>query len=60
VRQRIERPGTVEVQNVPPLGRFLGDVMKWNMDSFRVFGCDENTSNKLDAIYEVCKTFWIR
>jgi len=55
----IDRPGNTEVENVPPLGRFLRDVMKLNMDSFRVFGPDENTSNKLDAIYEVSKKFWI-
>ena len=56
---KIDRPGNTEVENVPPLGRFLRDVMKWNMDSFRVFAPDENTSNKLDAIYEVSKKFWI-
>src|ERR1700756_174638 len=56
---KIDHPGTVEVENVPPLGRFLRDVMKWNMDSFRVFAPDENTSNKLDAIYEASKKFWI-
>ena len=33
--------------------------MKHNMNNFRVFGPDENTSNKLDAIYEVSKKFWI-
>src|SRR6201997_3913298 len=56
---KIDRPGNTEVENVPPLGRFLRDVMKCNMDSFRVFAPDENTSNKLDAIYEVSKKFWI-
>src|SRR6201997_4430790 len=56
---KLDRPGNTEVENVPPLGRFLRDVMKWNMDSFRVFAPDENTSNKLDAIYEVSKKFWI-
>ena len=56
---KVDRPGNTEVENVPPLGRFLRDVMKWNMDSFRVFAPDENTSNKLDAIYEVSKKFWI-
>ena len=29
------------------------------MNNFRVFGPDETTSNKLDAIYEVSKKFWI-
>jgi xylulose-5-phosphate/fructose-6-phosphate phosphoketolase len=33
--------------------------MKLNMKNFRVFGPDENTSNKLHAIYEVSKKFWI-
>ncbi|HVN20572.1 MAG TPA: phosphoketolase family protein [Dongiaceae bacterium] len=56
---KMERPGNVEVENVPPLGRLLRDVMKWNMESFRVFAPDENTSNKLDAIYDVSKKFWI-
>ena len=56
---KIDRPGNTEVENVPPLGRFLRDGMKWNMDSFRVFAPDENTSNKLDAIYEASKKFWI-
>jgi xylulose-5-phosphate/fructose-6-phosphate phosphoketolase len=56
---KIDRPGNTEVENVPPLGIFLRDVMKSNMNSFRVFGPDENTSNKLDAIYQVSKKFWI-
>ena len=33
--------------------------MKENMDNFRVFGPDENTSNKLNAIYEVSKKTWL-
>ena len=56
---KVERPGSTEIENVPPLGGFLRDVMKSNMKSFRVFGPDENTSNKLDAIYQVSKKFWI-
>ncbi len=56
---KVDCPGTIEVENVPPLGAFLRDVMKLNMDSFRVFAPDENTSNKLDAIYQASKKFWI-
>ncbi len=56
---RIESPGSLEVENVPPLGTFLRDVMKSNMSSFRVFAPDENTSNKLDAVYQASKKFWI-
>ena len=55
---KFEKPGRVEAENTRVLGKFLRDVMKLNMNSFRVFSPDENTSNKLDAIYEVSKKFW--
>ena len=54
-----ERPGQIEVENTRPLGKFLRDVMKLNPDSFRVFGPDENSSNKLDDIYEASKKLWL-
>src|SRR5215469_13739132 len=57
--QKVEAPGKIEAENTRPLGAFLRDVMKLNMDRFRVFGPDENTSNKLQDIYEVSKKFWI-
>jgi xylulose-5-phosphate/fructose-6-phosphate phosphoketolase len=56
---KLEKPGVISAENTRPLGTFLRDVMKANMQNFRVFGPDENTSNKLDAIYEVSKKFWI-
>jgi xylulose-5-phosphate/fructose-6-phosphate phosphoketolase len=56
---KFEKPGRVEAENTRPLGKFLRDVMKLNMDSFRIFGPDENTSNKLDAVYEVSKKLWL-
>jgi xylulose-5-phosphate/fructose-6-phosphate phosphoketolase len=55
----VDKPAKIEVENTRPLGAFLRDVMKSNMDRFRVFGPDENTSNKLQDIYEVSKKFWI-
>jgi len=55
----VDRPGAIEAENVAPLGTFLRDVMKLNMTNFRVFGPDENTSNKLHAIYQAAKKFWI-
>lgn len=55
----VTHPGYVEVENTRPLGVFLRDIMRMNMDNFRVFGPDENTSNKLTAIYEVSKKFWL-
>jgi xylulose-5-phosphate/fructose-6-phosphate phosphoketolase len=56
---KFDKPGQIELENTRPLGMFLRDVMKQNMTNFRVFGPDENTSNKLDNIYEVSKKFWI-
>ena len=56
---KVDKPGTTEHENCRPLGVFLRDVMKANMTNFRVFGPDENTSNKLDAIYEVSKKLWL-
>jgi len=55
---KLEKPGVIQMENTRPLGAFLRDVMKANMNNFRVFGPDENTSNKLDAIYQVSKKFW--
>ena len=52
-------PGRIEVENTRPLGIFLRDVMKGDMQRFRVFGPDETTSNKLDALYEVTKKTWL-
>ena len=56
---KFDKPGTTSAENTRPLGAMLRDVMKANMDNFRVFGPDENSSNKLDAIYQVAKKFWI-
>ena len=56
---QVDKPGTAEAENCRPLGVFLRDVMKANLQNFRVFGPDENTSNKLTAIYEVSKKLWL-
>jgi xylulose-5-phosphate/fructose-6-phosphate phosphoketolase len=56
---KIEKPGRIEAENTRPLGAFLRDIMRGNMNNFRVFGPDENTSNKLNAIYEVSKKIWL-
>ena len=56
---KVDQPGALEIENVPPLGNLLRDVMKENMTNFRVFGPDETTSNKLQAVYQASKKFWI-
>jgi len=56
---KVDKPGQTTAENTRPLGRFLRDIMRRNMTNFRVFGPDETTSNKLDAIYEVSKKLWL-
>ena len=55
----VPEPARMEVANTPPLGKFLRDIMQKNMNNFRVFGPDENSSNKLHDIYEVSKKLWL-
>ena len=55
----VKKPGATLAGNVPTLGNFLREVMRLNMDRFRVFGPDETQSNKLEAIYEVVKKVWL-
>ncbi len=57
--QTFEKPGRSLAGNTHPLGVLLADVMKMNGNNFRVFGPDETTSNRLDAIYSASKKFWI-
>jgi xylulose-5-phosphate/fructose-6-phosphate phosphoketolase len=52
-------PGKIAAENTRPLGKFLRDIMAANMHNFRVFGPDENSSNKLDNVYEVSKKTWL-
>lgn len=55
----LNSPGVDSVENTRPLGCFLRDIMKKNMSNFRVFGPDENTSNKLDDVYDASKKLWM-
>lgn len=57
--QAVSTPASVSAMNTKPLGAMLRDIMRKNPHNFRVFGPDENTSNKLDAIYEVSKKLWL-
>jgi xylulose-5-phosphate/fructose-6-phosphate phosphoketolase len=56
---KVEAPGTTRHENTRPLGQLLTEVMRRNMDNFRVFSPDENTSNKLDALYAVTGKRWM-
>ena len=56
---KLDKPGRVSAENTRPLGEFLRDIMRQNMNNFRVFGPDENSSNRLAAIYEASKKLWL-
>ncbi|MDD5640504.1 MAG: phosphoketolase family protein [Syntrophales bacterium] len=55
----VKKPGATLAGNVPTLGNFLREVMRQNMENFRVFGPDETQSNKLEALYEVTQKVWL-
>ncbi|HTP25241.1 MAG TPA: phosphoketolase family protein [Anaeromyxobacteraceae bacterium] len=55
----VEKPGQVRVDNTRPLGSMLRDIAALNPTEFRVLAPDENTSNRLSAIYEATKKLWL-
>ena len=55
----VPKPGLTWGDSALTLGAFLRDIMRKNMDRFRVFGPDETTSNKLSALYEVTRKTWL-
>ena len=55
----VKEAGKVLHENTRPLGEFLRDVMRNNMNNFRVFGPDETASNRLQAVYEASKKTWM-
>jgi xylulose-5-phosphate/fructose-6-phosphate phosphoketolase len=56
---KVGKSGATLAGNVPTLGDFLREVMRRNMQNFRVFGPDETQSNKLQALYDVTKKVWL-
>ncbi|MEJ2454497.1 MAG: phosphoketolase family protein [Candidatus Thiodiazotropha sp.] len=57
--QEVVQPARVSALNTYPLGEMLRDLMRRNPENFRLFGPDENTSNKLDAVYAASKKLWL-
>ncbi|HEX4809330.1 MAG TPA: phosphoketolase family protein [Bryobacteraceae bacterium] len=55
----IEQPGATEISPTGTLGKFLRDVMRNNMTSFRLFSPDENASNRLEDVYEASWKTWL-
>ncbi len=55
---QLKRPGDMYASATKILGGYLAEVMRRNMDRFRVFGPDETASNKLDGVYAATKKTW--
>jgi xylulose-5-phosphate/fructose-6-phosphate phosphoketolase len=55
----VKERGVTEAGNVPTLGPLLRDVMRRNPKNFRIFGPDETTSNRLNAVYEATQKTWM-
>ena len=49
----VSEPGGSVHEPTRQLGRYLATVVADNPDIFRIFGPDENASNRLDAVYAV-------
>ncbi|HWG58455.1 MAG TPA: phosphoketolase family protein [Candidatus Acidoferrales bacterium] len=55
----IKAPGAEEFSPTEALGKFLRDVMRRNMTSFRMFSPDENASNRLQDVYAASLKTWL-
>jgi xylulose-5-phosphate/fructose-6-phosphate phosphoketolase len=56
---KVERSGQAEVSSTATCAKFLTEVMRRNMTSFRMFGPDETASNKLDGVYAASPKTWM-
>ena len=54
----VETPATAYGEATRVLGRWLGEVVRRNGETFRIFGPDETASNRLDAVLEVTDKQW--
>ncbi len=54
----VPTPGTTSSEATRVLGTYLRDVVRANIDNFRIMGPDETASNRLDAVFEVTDRAW--
>jgi xylulose-5-phosphate/fructose-6-phosphate phosphoketolase len=54
----VKEPGTATNEATRVLGRFLRDVIERNPTTFRIFGPDETTSNRLGDVFEATDRVW--
>ena len=55
----INGPGTKNISPTEALGKFLRDVMRDNMNTFRLFSPDENASNRFQDVYKASLKTWL-
>src|SRR5437867_3755119 len=55
----VEAPATTTSEATRVLGTWLRDVVRDNPTSFRVFGPDETSSNRLDPVFDVTDRAWM-
>jgi xylulose-5-phosphate/fructose-6-phosphate phosphoketolase len=55
----VKTPATESSEATRVLGTFLRDVIRANPTSFRLFGPDETSSNRLDAVFEATDRTWV-
>jgi xylulose-5-phosphate/fructose-6-phosphate phosphoketolase len=55
----VRQPATTTAEATKVLGGFLRDVVTGNNDNFRIFGPDETTSNRLNAVLEATNRTWV-
>jgi xylulose-5-phosphate/fructose-6-phosphate phosphoketolase len=57
----LPRPGALQAESTRVLGKYLRELFKLNAQTcnFRMFGPDETSSNRLDAVFEVTARAWV-
>jgi xylulose-5-phosphate/fructose-6-phosphate phosphoketolase len=55
----VAAPGANEISPTETLGKFLCEVMRRNMTSFRLLSPDENASNRLQDVYKASVKTWL-
>ncbi len=54
----VDKPGSIDKEDMRVLGTFVRDIVKENPNNFRVFGPDETMSNRLSHVFEATNRSW--
>lgn len=56
---KVEAPGAATAEATRVLGYYFRDLIRLNPENFRLFGPDETSSNRLDAVFEATGRTWL-